>query len=349
MSVRLIVLRDSQYSIMEDCVMKCKYILIFYLFMMYLVNVEQASCQWNYYIRDHLGNTRVVLDEDGDTYQFFDYYPFGLSSREDIGGAEKERFLFTGKELDEEGELDWYYFGARYYDPSIGRWLTPEPNAEKYPSISPYVYSLNNPLGFIDPDGRDVWGVGRCASVGLILGGTIGSMAVMDDKGNQGFINYYGGGAFLGAGASSNTDFLYAPGVEDIYQLAGKGEAWGASGTIVPGVAGVTFEGMMTGGYPKQTPEGGTLSGYLGIGSLSEVHSFVTKTKVMSFTKAEMKVLSAQYANGFIPITFKNKVILINPTNGKIINTKINMVSEGEDVLVSEGIIAEREEENEEK
>ncbi len=44
---------------------------------------------------------------------------------------------------------------GRYFDPTIGRWLVPDPLAGKYPSISPYVYCVNNPLKFVDPDGRD--------------------------------------------------------------------------------------------------------------------------------------------------------------------------------------------------
>ncbi|QTY26799.1 RHS repeat-associated core domain-containing protein [Flavobacterium sp. CS20] len=67
---------------------------------------------------------------------------------------------FTGKELDEETGL--YYFEARYYQPSWSVWLSVDPLAEKYPSISPYAYVANNPINAIDPDGREIiwlnWG-----------------------------------------------------------------------------------------------------------------------------------------------------------------------------------------------
>jgi RHS repeat-associated protein len=63
-------------------------------------------------------------------------------------------YKFNGKELDEETGL--YYYGARYYDPKVSIWLSVDPLAEKYPNVSPYVYCLNNPVRFIDPDGREV-------------------------------------------------------------------------------------------------------------------------------------------------------------------------------------------------
>jgi len=65
-------------------------------------------------------------------------------------------YKYSGKELDEEIGINWYYFGARYYDPGIGRWLALDPKANKYPSLSPYVYCANNPFRYIDPNGREI-------------------------------------------------------------------------------------------------------------------------------------------------------------------------------------------------
>ncbi|HES59999.1 MAG TPA: hypothetical protein ENO18_06165, partial [Caldithrix sp.] len=50
--------------------------------------------------------------------------------------------------------LKWYYFGARYYDPEIGRWMAVDPLSDKYPHLNPYNYVGNNPLSNIDNDGR---------------------------------------------------------------------------------------------------------------------------------------------------------------------------------------------------
>ncbi len=50
-----------------------------------------------------------------------------------------------------------YYYGARYYDPKISVWLSVDPLAHKYPNLSPYVFTGNNPIMLVDPDGRDIW------------------------------------------------------------------------------------------------------------------------------------------------------------------------------------------------
>ena len=71
-------------------------------------------------------------------------------------GSEKTTFTFSNKELDDEAGVNWHYFGARYYDAEIGRWLSQDPLAAKYPSYSPYNYCANNPLKFIDINGDSI-------------------------------------------------------------------------------------------------------------------------------------------------------------------------------------------------
>ena len=70
--------------------------------------------------------------------------------------AYKNALTFTGKEKD--SETGFYYFGARYYDPSIsGLFLSVDPMSDKYPSISPYAYCAWNPVRLVDPDGKDLY------------------------------------------------------------------------------------------------------------------------------------------------------------------------------------------------
>ncbi|MBN1214418.1 MAG: RHS repeat-associated core domain-containing protein [Candidatus Lokiarchaeota archaeon] len=69
---------------------------------------------------------------------------------EDNGNANK--YLYNDKELNDDHNLYWYHYGARYYDPQLGRWMQVDPADEFY---SPYVYCMNSPIIVLDPDGKD--------------------------------------------------------------------------------------------------------------------------------------------------------------------------------------------------
>jgi RHS repeat-associated protein len=118
-----------------------------------------------YYVKDHLGSIRQTLDEQGNIIVAQDYFPFGdvIPNRSYIIGTPQEKYKFTGKERDVETNLD--YFGARYYNSKIGRWLSVDPMSDKYLGWTPYNYSLNCPLIIIDPNGK--W-------VNLLIGAAIG-------------------------------------------------------------------------------------------------------------------------------------------------------------------------------
>jgi RHS repeat-associated protein len=116
---------------------------------------------YEYYLKDHLANIRVVLDKLGYIIKTADYYPYGLQFSSQIAGENK--YLFNGKELQDEllggVNLDWLDYGARMYDPQLGRWHVPDPLAEYHFNQTPYNYVLNNPLRYIDPFGLDTAGV----------------------------------------------------------------------------------------------------------------------------------------------------------------------------------------------
>ena len=66
-------------------------------------------------------------------------------------------YKYNGKELDTKKGLNWYDYGARHYDATLGRWFAVDPLAEKMGAWSPYAYCFNNPVRFIDPNGKDGW------------------------------------------------------------------------------------------------------------------------------------------------------------------------------------------------
>lgn len=104
-----------------------------------------------YHITDHLGSVRATVNQWGQVSNRSDYYPLGLRyDEEDI--ATTNRYLYNGKEKQVVGDLDYLDYGARNYDPQIGRWSTQDPLAEKYYLDSPDTFCTENPTTFIDPD-----------------------------------------------------------------------------------------------------------------------------------------------------------------------------------------------------
>ncbi|MCK8482199.1 RHS repeat-associated core domain-containing protein, partial [Psychroserpens algicola] len=85
-----------------------------------------------------------------------DYYPYGMLLPKRHGAVDDYRYGFNGMEIDNEvkGEGNSYDFGARMYDPRVGRWFAPDKFEVKYPFQSTYAFVSNNPMVFIDPDGN---------------------------------------------------------------------------------------------------------------------------------------------------------------------------------------------------
>ena len=116
-------------------------------------DVSEGKCF--FYLTDHLGNVRVVADEQGADRQVMHYYPFG-SAFMDGKSPGLQPYKYNGKEQDKMHGLNLYDYHARHYDSAIDRFTTIDPLAEKYYNISPYVYVANNPMKFIDPDGKRI-------------------------------------------------------------------------------------------------------------------------------------------------------------------------------------------------
>jgi RHS repeat-associated protein len=125
-----------------------------------------------YHLTDHLGNVRVAFEPNGSggltRTQEQHYYPFGmeLPGLSYDGGVDNE-YRYNGKEHVKELDLHWYHYGARFYDPQLGRWHVVDPLEHLYPSWSPYQYALNSPIRNQDKDGEVVETVIDIISVGL--------------------------------------------------------------------------------------------------------------------------------------------------------------------------------------
>ena len=112
---------------------------------------------YHFYLQDHLGNNRVVAKSDGTVVQTTHYYPYGMSFAEGTF-ADKQPYKYNGKELDTENGLNLYDYDARQMDATLGRFTSVDPMAEKYYSVSPYVYCGNNPVMLVDVNGKE-WGI----------------------------------------------------------------------------------------------------------------------------------------------------------------------------------------------
>lgn len=111
---------------------------------------------YEYFLQDHLGSTRATIKQNGDIVQIQDYYAFGfeMNPGNSLSPSVQNNYKLSGKEKQEELGLEQYDFGARFYDPVIGRWNGVDALAERNESMSAYIYNNNNPIRFVDPDGN---------------------------------------------------------------------------------------------------------------------------------------------------------------------------------------------------
>ena len=159
--------------------------------------VSLTDGQYHYYLKDHQGNNRVVVAEEGTVEEVNDYYAFGglmsTSSRQSV-----QPYKYNGKELDRKGGLDWYDYGARYYDAALGRWHVVDPMAEEYYDLNPYNYCGNNNVNNIDINGDSItilnYGYGDKQHMALLIQNTNDKWQYFSINGN----NVYISGKFSG-------------------------------------------------------------------------------------------------------------------------------------------------------
>ena len=106
-----------------------------------------------YVHQDHLSGTSVTTDSAGNVVATIKYFPFGVC-RNSQGTVDTDK-LFTGQRLDDTG---LYYYNARYYDATIGRFISPDTTVQDMANpqtLNRYSYCLNNPLKYVDPTGHN--------------------------------------------------------------------------------------------------------------------------------------------------------------------------------------------------
>ena len=172
-----------------------------------LIAMDGSSPEYLFFLRDHLGSTRVVARSNGKAVQVNHYYPYGMAYASgrmsgnaeahpvtgeggnvidgdleiggETGGMELARpgasqpYRFLGNELYTSNSLGLYDFSARMYDPALGRFLSVDPMAEGYRHLSPYAYCAGNPVVYVDKDGQVIGRVVVGAVVGAAINGGI--------------------------------------------------------------------------------------------------------------------------------------------------------------------------------
>jgi len=190
-----------------------------------------------FYHGDHLGSSNIITDAYGAMYQHLEYFPFGETWIEEGGsyGGNTPGYKFTGKELDPETGL--YYFGARYYDPVLSRWISADPalgiylpdlegsglpgrnGVFNFRNLDLYSYAHSSPVRVTDPDGNlpidTIFDIG---SVIYDAGGAIGA-----------------GAAYI-YGKATGDEFLAAEGASG-FKEKGSDLALAATAVVVPYVS----------------------------------------------------------------------------------------------------------------
>src|SRR5690625_2343557 len=110
---------------------------------------ELYAAYW--YHPDHLGSSSYITNLDGEINQHMEYLPFGETLVEEHLNSFNSPFKFNAKEFD--AETGNYYYSARYYTPKYNLMLSVDQMYDLYPSVSPYAYTLQNPVRYVDPTG----------------------------------------------------------------------------------------------------------------------------------------------------------------------------------------------------
>lgn len=162
------------------------------------IAMRNGQNQLHYYLNDHLGSARVVVDSTNAVKDRYLYTSFGSpATNTTVSTGQPDRY--TGKPYDEDNNLNLFYYGARYYDGTMGRFTQIDQSRANSPGWGPYVYVEDNPLMKTDPDGKNAMAISAgFASISWIpvVGQVAGAIAigVAIGYGAHELVNYYKGG-----------------------------------------------------------------------------------------------------------------------------------------------------------
>src|SRR5690554_858333 len=260
-----------------------------------IYHTSTSGFKYDCYLKDHLGSTRMVVNDEDVVTEAFAYQPYGtIIPLEDIAATPQTptRQQFTGKEFDREGEdsengvsgIQAYYFGARYYDPEIGYWISPD-KLEQF--FSHYAYAGNgaNPVVMVDKDGNAIFTGLTLAIIGVsaAISGTMTAVKVSQAGGSAGQVfGAFAFGAVAGAaggalgvvtGGAATAGINAALGAFASTTMGGLVSATAAG--AVGGIAGGAASGLI-GGASTAMIMGGDLSDAFRAGALGMVNGMIT-------------------------------------------------------------------------
>jgi len=290
-----------------------------------ICEVEQTSDGIHAYFihADHIGSSNIITDETGSRSSLFEYTPFGSVAYADETNSYDTDKRFTGKTYDQTTGL--YYYGARYYDPELGRFISADPTIQ-HPydpqDFNRFAYARNNPAKYIDPTGLGFWSwlksffagfVGAVAAVvlapvvgpvfsGMIGGAISGAIAGAFDGGLSGALR----GAMWGAALGGAMGAGYA-GFDQI--------GLGMHFLVGAAVGGAAYSGVTGGGEGLANYAAGSLGAFYGaslgntlIGN-STVNTSKSETAKSTGKQQVNKTVETELSKGNIVKTHDNNKI----------------------------------------
>jgi len=270
-----------------------------------------------YYHTDHLGSSSIITNTSGTKVNELYYYPYG-KTRYALDSSLTHKF--TGQEEDEETGL--YYYGARYYDPAIGRFVSADsivPDFSDPQTLNRYSYCRNNPIILTDPSGN-IFGIDDLLAIGI--GAAIG--AISSGLQSDWNLEAMATGAFIGgvsAGVFSGVEGAVAGAIQNsVTNATVAGAISGAAGGAAAGMVGGGLSAAFSGGNIGQGMlKGGLIGGAVG-GIMGAING-----SLKSDSLAPADANDSLSSSGTVPRIEGDRVIFYDPNNdGLLFRSALN-------------------------